>query len=220
MLKVVFSVMMILSSLFAGVVGSKGDGILENKAYIDIYLDDSEIIYQYVTYSNGFDLSSRSNEKLNKYFAEWDKRRSIKRKIVISGNIALPNNVKDKVAIVLSNKPFACNKGEEVNNFKNSEKNFYGGDDSWGYGLYMNGKFVSTYRTIQEVHTDKFGNKYIPFKIVAFASEYYHSDWKDVIARWAKVKMGLTKYLFNVEGKQKRGQDRPLIPLSVYCIEE
>jgi len=219
MLKVVFSVMMVLSLLFAGVVGSKGDGILENKAYIDIYLDNNEIIYQYVTYSNGFDLSSRSNKKLNKYFAAFQKRDLDRMKIVISGNIALPNNVKDKVAIVLSNKPWAASESS----FQNAEKIFYKGGygtPDWGYGLYMNGKFVSKYRTIQEVHTDKFGNKYIPFKIVGFAINSNGGGYEGVSGSWEKVKMGLTKYVFNVEGKQKRGQDRPLIPLSVYCIEE
>ena len=213
--------MIFLSSVYAGTVGANNDGKLMNKAFLDIYLDQGQVQYQYAGYhGNGFELNSRT---LNKAFDLYRQRNLDKAKIFISGRLALPKETKDNAVIVLKGVPDYINTHGSGNGFKELiyfyEQNVRGGR---GYQLYLNGNLVSKNRLTLPVSRDAMGDPFIDLRIEIYA--IYRNNPKSFLTYLDDVKKRVANLSFYVEfmAQAKRGKLAEIkqIPLKVYCLEE
>lgn len=234
MQKLVLGLMILISSIYAGTVGANSNGKIMDKAYLDIYLDNGEVNYQYIEYiGDRFNLSNRS---INKAFDLYRARGLLRGKFVITGRLELPKEVQgDKIMLLVKGKGSSgiaagssysyCEDGR----FFSPDRNFYSAANAYsgkgcGYGwqLYINGHSISKDRNMVKVNHDSMGNKFLTIKIEGVGSNTYHNGY--AIQNIESARKGVEKLSFFVEvsTQAKRGKSAQIktYPLRAFCFEE
>lgn len=190
--------MIAISSVFGAVVGAGSDGRMMDKLYLDVYFGD-EVSYQYVNYrGNGFELQTRT---LNKVFDMYKIKGNGKYKFIISGKIALPDDVGNTVTVNLKSGQFS-----------------YNAFGSGSYVTYLNN--IAVYNNVKykdlSVARDSLNNPYLDIRIEVETKSTAH-------LKSIRKTLSGTSYFIAYTGKQqKRGASSGLKKVSakMYCMEE
>ena len=168
--KIIFTIILSISTLFANITENETEYKIKNKVYLDIYLGD-ETNYQYVEFSDSFNLKTK---KLDKVFELYRRKGLDEGKFTITGKFKLPNDVGNKVSILI--------KGTN----KTSTTLYSIKTGTLGVHTYLNNKKLlnKKLRNLVDVSKDEFGVPYIDIKIETefISRELFLSKFRNFIS--------------------------------------
>ncbi len=234
MLKKMIVMIYLLSNLSAATVGGNQDGKIYDKIFLDIFLDNGEVDYQYLPYTgSSFNMQDR---KLHSSFYKYEARKLKKAKFIATGKLKVPKDSKEKIifiskgaykatGVIFNN--WAGAKGCLVNkDFRtlsfNSLEGGFGRDCGYGWQLYINGKAITKERTQVEIKNDSMGNKFLDLKIEGISHNAH--ALKNALSYLNIIKKGVSSISFFAEVNQQAGRGQKAtkqkVGLRPYVIEE
>ena len=205
MKKLIVSLMIAISSLFGAVAGAGNDGRIMDKLYLDIYLSNNQINYQYASTGGGrINLNTR---KLNKAFNQILDQ-NVMPKFTLSGKIALPNDIGTDATVFIKGHAGSSSHHRSVVYINNKKATTH----SW--------KSHAEHRANISVNRDKMNNPYADVRIEVFAVK--QTKGSNVLDRLKKQASGLTFNIIYSAAQTKRGQNSSsvTVPARFYCMEE
>jgi hypothetical protein len=221
MIKKLVAIIFIISSLSAGTVGANKDGKVYDKIFLDIFLDNGEVNYQYLPYTgNSFNMQDRN---LHKAFYEYEARKLKKAKVTAIGKLEVPNNIKDKFLFiahgythgkVMVDENSVWGSCRENDFYKRYTKNGYNNMESrygnlcgYGWQLYINGTPITKERTMVLAKKDSMGNRFLDIKIEGRA--YNVKSLQKYRNYIDKIRLGISNINFyaEVNNQSSRGSN-------------
>jgi len=203
MRKIIFSLILSISTLIASTTDNETATKIMDRVYLDIHLGD-EVNYQYAKFSNSFNLNTK---KLNKVFALYRTKSLDTGKFTITGKFELPHDVGSKVAILITGTN------------KTSSTLYSIKTGILGVHTYLNDTKLldKKLRNVIDVRRDEFGIPYIDIKIETefISRELFLSKFRHFISSM--------KFSVIYEAQQLQRGDTPStkeVPLRAFVLKD